>query len=74
MSISSVSAGKVDDYASHLFRVLDTDKDQLISFSEVLIGFHHLTLNGDEREKLKIVFDMYDVDGDKKLTPHNVKM
>ena len=44
------------EYARHLFRAFDTDKDGLVSFEEVIIGFHHLSGSGDEREKLKLVF------------------
>ena len=50
--------GNVDEYAKHLFRVLDTDKDKLVSFSEVMIGFHNLSGGGDEKEKLKMVFQV----------------
>ena len=48
----------MDEYAKHLFRVLDTDKDKLVSFSEVMIGFHNLSGGGDEKEKLKMVFQV----------------
>ena len=50
--------GNVDEYAKHLFRVLDTDKDNLVSFQEVMVGFHNLSGGGDEKEKLKMVFQV----------------
>jgi Ca2+-binding EF-hand superfamily protein len=66
--------GNVTEYAKHLFRVLDADKDGLVSFEEVIVGFHNLSGNGDEKEKLKMVFQMYDIDGNKTLSPENIKM
>ncbi len=56
---NSVADGDVKDYARHLFRAFDTDKDGLVSFEEVMIGFHHLSGSGDEKEKLKLVFQVY---------------
>ncbi len=53
-----VLGGNVDEYAKHLFRVLDTDKDGLVSFSEAVVGFHNLSGNGDEQEKIKMVFQV----------------
>ena len=50
--------GNVSEYAKHLFRVIDTDKDKMVNFEEVMIGFHNLSGNGNEREKLKIVFQV----------------
>ena len=44
------------EYAKHLFRAFDTDVDGYVSFEEVIVGFHHLSGSGDEKEKLKIVF------------------
>ena len=67
-------AGNADEYAKHLFRVLDTDKDDMVSFQEVMVGFHNLSQAGDEREKMRIAFQMYDIDGNKILDAHNVKM
>ena len=67
-------AGNVEEYAKHLFRVLDTDKDNQVSFQEVMLGFHNLSQAGDEKEKLKLVFQMYDIDGNKIIDAHNVKM
>ncbi len=47
----------MDEYARHLFRVLDADRDGLVSFSECVVGFHNLSQSaGDNQEKLKMVF------------------
>ncbi len=54
---------KVDEYAKHLFRALDTDKDDLVSFEEVTLGFHHLSSAGDEKSRLRLVFHIFDVNG-----------
>ena len=54
---SKTKGGNVDEYARHLFRVLDTDRDGLVSFSECVVGFHNLSQSaGDNQEKLKMVF------------------
>lgn len=53
-----ISGGNVTEYAKHLFRVLDTDKDNMVSFQEVMLGFHHLSSSGDERERMKMVFQV----------------
>lgn len=41
-----------------MFRVLDTDKDDMVNFREVMIGFHNLSTAGDEKEKLRMVFEV----------------
>ena len=51
-----IADGNVAEYAKHLFRAFDTDVDGFVSFEEVIVGFHHLSGAGDEKEKLKIVF------------------
>ena len=53
---TSIVGGNVAEYAKHLFRAFDTDVDGYVSFEEVIVGFHHLSGSGDEREKMKIVF------------------
>jgi len=72
-SMNTNAGGKVDDYASHLFRVLDTDKDKKVSFAEVTVGFHHLSSAGDERERLRLIFKMLDFDDTKAISTVNVK-
>ena len=51
-----IAGGNVAEYAKHLFRAFDTDVDGYVSFEEVIVGFHHLSGGGDEKEKMKIVF------------------
>jgi hypothetical protein len=49
-------AGDATEYSRHLFRVLDTDKDDHLSWKEVMVGFHNLSPAADKTEKLKLVF------------------
>ena len=50
--------GDATEYSKHLFRVLDTDNDSMVSWKEVMLGFHHLSPNGDPDQKLKIVYSV----------------
>ena len=49
-------AGNATEYSKHLFRALDKNKDNRVSFKEVMLGFHHLSSHGSQEERLKIVF------------------
>jgi len=73
--VSSLNTNKGDatEYSKHLFRVLDTDNDSMVSWKEVMLGFHHLSPNGDPDQKLKIVYSMYDIKDDKAVTAEDVK-
>ena len=51
-------SGDATEYSRHLFRVLDTDNDNMVSWKEVMIGFHHLSPNGDPDQKLKLVYSV----------------
>ncbi|TRY80380.1 hypothetical protein TCAL_04862 [Tigriopus californicus] len=73
-TMNTNKGGNVTEYAKHMFRVLDTDKDDMVNFREVMIGFHNLSTAGDEKEKLRMVFEMYDVDGTKTISPENMKI
>ena len=53
-----IAGGNVSEYAKHLFRVLDTDKDNWVSFEEVMVGFHNLSGSANEKDKLRIVFQV----------------
>ena len=48
--------GDATEYSKHFFRALDTNNDKKVSFKEVMIGFHHLSPQGNQDERLKIVF------------------
>jgi len=74
--VSSLNTNKGDatEYSKHLFRVLDTDKDNMVSWKEVMVGFHQLSPSGDPDQKLRLVYNMYDVKGDKSVTMDEVKM
>ena len=41
-----------------MFRVLDTDKDNMVSWREVMVGFHQLSPSGDPDQKLKLVYSV----------------
>ena len=55
-------SGDATEYSRHLFRVLDTDNDNMVSWKEVMIGFHHLSPNGDPDQKLKLVYSVSAID------------
>merc|ERR1712122_422872 len=73
--VSSLNTNKGDaaEYSKHLFRVLDTDNDNMVSWKEVMVGFHQLSPNGDPDAKLRLVYSMYDIKGDKAVTTDDVK-
>jgi len=56
--VSSMNTNKGDatEYSKHFFRALDCNNDKKVSFKEVMIGFHHLSPQGNQEERLKIVF------------------
>ena len=56
----------MDDLGEHLVRLFDTDKDGVVDFREFLVGLSTAT-TGSNRDKLKSVFRLYDVDGDKEI-------
>ena len=51
-----LTVGDATEYSRHLFRVLDTDKDDHLSWKEVMVGFHNLSPAADKTEKLRLVF------------------
>lgn len=53
--------GKADKFCSHVFKVFDTDNSGLIDFTELLVAIS-ITAQGDAAKKLKIAFNMYDID------------
>jgi len=73
--VSSLNTNKGDaaEYSKHLFRVLDSDNDNMVSWKEVMVGFHQLSPNGDPDAKLRLVYSMYDIKGDKAVTTDDVK-
>ena len=50
--------GDATEYSKHLFRVLDTDKDNMVSWKEVMVGFHQLSPSGDPDQKLRLVYNV----------------
>jgi len=69
----NTNKGDATEYSKHLFRALDTNKDNRISFKEIMLGFHHLSSQGVQEERLKIVFKMYDASCTKTLSTDDVK-
>ena len=51
-----------------IFRVFDEDEDQRISFPEYLKCVSVISSKASEAEKLKLSFQMYDFDGDDKIS------
>ena len=65
------SSDELEDNNSELveriFNVLDTDSSGTIDFREFVLGLNIMT-RGGEAEKASILFDVYDVDGDQKIS------
>ena len=57
-SIVFYFTGNAAEYSKHLFRALDKNKDNRVSFKEIMIGFHHLSSQGSQEERLRIVFEV----------------
>lgn len=69
----NTNKGNAAEYSKHLFRALDKNKDNRVSFKEIMIGFHHLSSQGSQEERLRIVFEMYDASCTKTLSHDDVK-
>ncbi|XP_052680453.1 neurocalcin-like [Crassostrea angulata] len=54
--------GDATEFARHVFRVFDQNKDGLLDFREFMCGFS-VVLLGSLEEKLKFSFNIYDIDG-----------
>jgi len=65
--------GDVTDFAKHIFRVFDTDKDQRVTFREVLLGFHTLS-RGELDNRLRLVFSIYDLKAQGYFTSEDAKI
>jgi Ca2+-binding EF-hand superfamily protein len=53
---------------ARMFRVFDSDEDQRISFTEYLQCLSIISNKAPEAEKLRLSFQMYDFDGDEKIS------
>ena len=51
----------------HIFRSLDTNHDNVVSFKELMSALS-LSKRGSVREKMEWLFEIYDVDGNGKIT------
>ncbi|CAF0761753.1 unnamed protein product [Rotaria sordida] len=52
--------GKAEKFCSQVFKAFDSDDNGYIDFVEFLIAVN-ITSHGDVREKLRLAFDMYDI-------------
>jgi len=68
----NTNKGNATEYSKHLFRALDKNKDNRVSFKEIMLGFHHLSSQGSQEERLRIVFEMYDASCTKTLSHADV--
>jgi len=59
-------------YAVYVFNTFDRDKNGYISFEEFVVGLSILS-RGTTEEKLRWVFDLYDVDQDGLLTKEDIE-
>ena len=57
----------VEEFGDHLMRVFDTDKDGYINFRELLLGLSSSSQK-NEKDKLKNIFKIFDIDGNKEIT------
>ena len=51
----------------HIFRALDTNHDNVVSFKELMSALS-LSKRGSVREKMEWLFEIYDVDGNGRIT------
>jgi len=56
-----------NNLVDHIFRSFDRDNDGFHCFKELMLGFSTAS-NGTMREKLEWLFNVYDIDGDGKIT------
>lgn len=58
--------GKAEKFCSQVFKTFDSDDNGYIDFVEFLIAVN-ITSHGDVREKLRLAFDMYDMNKNGKI-------
>ena len=59
--------GNADEFAEHVFRCYDTDKNGKVDFREFMCGLSP-SIRGTKRQKLNFAFSVVDIDGDGYIT------
>ena len=60
-------------FAEQFFKLFDKDRSGTISLSELIDGLNML-MEGTDMDKLKFLFDVYDVDGKTIIFFHSITM
>jgi Ca2+-binding EF-hand superfamily protein len=55
--------GDSSEFAKHMFRAFDTEKNQRVTFAMFLYSLN-ITTRAEPRDKIQWAFRLYDVDGD----------
>src|SRR6218665_52279 len=63
--------GNADKFCEHVFRTFDSDNSGKIDFKEFLQAIN-ITSSGRPEQKLEWAFNMYDVNGDGTIEPHEM--
>lgn len=59
--------GNANKFCKYLFRSFDKDRNGFIDFSEFLLGITLMSSRDRIVEKLRFIFDIYDLDGDGRI-------
>jgi Ca2+-binding EF-hand superfamily protein len=59
--------GNPSEFAEHIFRIFDQNGDGVLDFHELIVSMAILK-KGDDNERLKWAFDIYDIDGNGYIT------
>jgi Ca2+-binding EF-hand superfamily protein len=59
--------GNPSEFAEHIFRIFDQNGDGVLDFHELIVSMAILK-KGDDNERLKWAFDIYDIDSNGYIT------